>query len=76
MEEWYGATLEWCFGAKPPIFFSKKGMEMQIKIFTIPLTGGEALEADLNAFLRGHKILQVERVQQKCPNQTPKEQRS
>jgi superfamily II DNA helicase RecQ len=33
---------------------------MQIKIFTIPLSGGEALENELNAFLRGHKILQVE----------------
>jgi superfamily II DNA helicase RecQ len=33
---------------------------MQIKIITIPLIGGEALENDLNAFLRGHKILQVE----------------
>jgi hypothetical protein len=24
MEEWYEATLEWCFGAKPPIFFEKR----------------------------------------------------
>jgi len=32
---------------------------MQVKIFTIPIHGGEAQEAELNAFLRGKKILQV-----------------
>ncbi|MDX2248818.1 MAG: HRDC domain-containing protein [Bacteroidia bacterium] len=33
---------------------------MQIKIFTIPVTGGEAVNEDLNKFLRSHKILQTE----------------
>jgi superfamily II DNA helicase RecQ len=42
-------------GFAPEIF-----LNMQIKIFTIPITGGEAMEAALNAFLRGQKILQVE----------------
>lgn len=33
---------------------------MQIKIFTIPVMGGEALSEEFNAFLRSRKILQVE----------------
>lgn len=33
---------------------------MQIKIFSVPAVGGEAINEDLNKFLRGHKILQVE----------------
>lgn len=33
---------------------------MQIKIFTVPLQGGEVASEELNRFLRGHKILQVE----------------
>ena len=33
---------------------------MQIKIFTIPIHGGELLTDDLNVFLRSKKILQVE----------------
>lgn len=33
---------------------------MQIKLFTIPVMGGEALTEDMNAFLRSRKILQVE----------------
>ena len=33
---------------------------MQIKLFTIPVLGGEALSEDLNLFLRSQKILQVE----------------
>ncbi len=33
---------------------------MQIKIFTIPILGGEALTEEMNAFLRSRKILQVE----------------
>lgn len=33
---------------------------MQIKIFTIPIMGGEKLTEDLNAFLRSRKILQTE----------------
>ncbi|HRJ17378.1 MAG TPA: HRDC domain-containing protein, partial [Saprospiraceae bacterium] len=33
---------------------------MQIKIFSIPVMGGEALAEEMNAFLRSRKILQVE----------------
>lgn len=33
---------------------------MQIKIISVPAIGGEAMNEELNAFLRGHKILQVE----------------
>lgn len=33
---------------------------MQIKIFSIPVFGGEAITEDLNAFLRSKKIVQVE----------------
>ncbi|MFM9947020.1 MAG: hypothetical protein ACKV1O_03705 [Saprospiraceae bacterium] len=33
---------------------------MQIKFFTIPVMGGEALAEELNVFLRSKKILQVE----------------
>jgi superfamily II DNA helicase RecQ len=33
---------------------------MQIKIFSIPVMGGEALTEEMNAFLRSRKILQVE----------------
>ena len=33
---------------------------MQIKIFTIPIMGGEKLLEEMNAFLRSKKILQVE----------------
>ncbi len=33
---------------------------MQIKVFSVPIVGGEAINEDLNKFLRGHKILQVE----------------
>lgn len=33
---------------------------MQIKIFTIPVVGGEMLEKELNVFLRSRKILSVE----------------
>jgi len=34
--------------------------KMQIKIFSIPVMGGEALAEEMNAFLRSRKILQVE----------------
>ena len=34
---------------------------MQIKLFTIPIIGGEQSEVELNAFLRSRKILEVER---------------
>lgn len=33
---------------------------MQIKLFTIPLLGGGALNEDLNVFLRSKKILHIE----------------
>jgi len=33
---------------------------MQIKIITIPLTDDGALQAELNRFLAGHKVLEVE----------------
>ncbi|WP_353485444.1 HRDC domain-containing protein [Haliscomenobacter sp.] len=33
---------------------------MQIKIFNIPVTGGEMLQEELNVFLRSKKILQIE----------------
>ena len=34
---------------------------MQIKIFTIPIIGGEKLTEELNVFLRSQKILHIER---------------
>ena len=34
---------------------------MQIKSFTIPVFGSEPIEEELNRFLRGHRILQLER---------------
>ncbi len=33
---------------------------MQIKIFTVPILGGEALNEELNKFLRSHKVLKVD----------------
>jgi len=33
---------------------------MQIKVFSVPAVGGESANEEMNAFLRGHKILQVE----------------
>lgn len=33
---------------------------MQIKIFTVPIMGGDALIEDLNSFLRSKKVLQVD----------------
>ncbi|MBX2890942.1 MAG: HRDC domain-containing protein [Saprospiraceae bacterium] len=32
---------------------------MQIKLFTIPIPGGEALTEDMNVFLRSQKVLEV-----------------
>ena len=32
---------------------------MQVKIFTIPIPGGEALTEDMNVFLRAKKVLEV-----------------
>lgn len=33
---------------------------MQVKLFTIPILGGEQIQEELNAFLRSRKVLQVE----------------
>ena len=35
---------------------------MQIKIFTIPIAGGDLLMEEMNAFLRSSKIMQIEQV--------------
>ena len=34
---------------------------MQIKLYTLPVFGSERIEEEMNRFLRGHRILQVER---------------
>ena len=34
---------------------------MQIKVFTIPLSNAEQSEAEVNAFIRGHRVLQIDR---------------
>ena len=34
---------------------------MQVRFFQIPTTGCEAVEAEMNAFLRSHRILKVDR---------------
>ena len=36
-------------------------MNMQIKLFTIPVFGSDSIEEEMNRFLRGHRILQLER---------------
>jgi superfamily II DNA helicase RecQ len=46
-------------GAKPQKFFFKISI-MQIKIFTIPILGGEVLNDEMNRFLRSKTILQTE----------------
>ena len=38
------------------------GRAMAFKTFTIPIRDSEASEADLNAFLRSHKVLSVDRI--------------
>lgn len=50
------------FGAQPQKIFLKKRnfKKMQIKIFTIPIMGGEMLADEMNVFLRSKKVLQVE----------------
>lgn len=35
--------------------------KMQIKTFSVPVFGNSAIEEEVNRFLRGHRILQVER---------------
>ena len=40
---------------------TKKSTNMQVKFFQIPSGGCEAIEAEMNAFLRSHRILKVER---------------
>lgn len=44
--------------AKPQKFLKKQ--DMQIKIISVPVIGGEAMNEELNAFLRVNKILQVD----------------
>jgi superfamily II DNA helicase RecQ len=39
----------------------KKSTIMQVKFFQIPSGGSEGMEAEINAFLRSHRILKVER---------------
>lgn len=34
---------------------------MQIKLFTMPAFGGDEVEAEVNRFLRSHRVLQLER---------------
>ena len=34
---------------------------MQVKFFQIPTSGCEAVEAEMNAFLRSHRVLKVDR---------------
>jgi len=33
---------------------------MQIKIFSIPIVGGDALNAEMNTFLRSKKVIEIE----------------
>lgn len=40
---------------------AKYPTNMQIKVFTIPLSDTERCEAEANKFLRSHRVLQVER---------------
>lgn len=37
-------------------------MGIQINTFFVPLSGGEAEQGELNAFLRGHRVLQIEKA--------------
>ena len=37
-------------------------MEMQIKIFNIPIPDGEAMTEEMNAFLRANRILWMEHL--------------
>ncbi len=34
----------------------------QINTFFVPISGGEAVQDEMNAFLRGHRVLQVEKA--------------
>lgn len=36
-------------------------LAMQVRFFQIPTTGCEAVEAEMNAFLRSHRVLKVDR---------------
>ena len=40
---------------------------MQIKIYAIPVAGGEMLLEEMNAFLRSRKIIQIEQVLVQSP---------
>lgn len=39
---------------------NEKLVNMQIKVISVPVVGGEAMNEELNKFLQSHKILQVE----------------
>lgn len=34
----------------------------QITTFFVPLSGGEAMQDEMNVFLRGHRVLQIEKA--------------
>lgn len=34
----------------------------QITTFFVPISGGEAMQDEMNAFLRGHRVLQIEKA--------------
>jgi superfamily II DNA helicase RecQ len=38
----------------------QKTNKMQLKVFTVPFLGGDAMNEEMNAFLRGKNVLQVE----------------
>ena len=42
------------------ILFQQKNI-MQVKIFTIPIIGGERVNEEMNTFLRSKKVLQIEK---------------
>jgi superfamily II DNA helicase RecQ len=48
-------------GATPKKCVEKYIRQMQIKIFSIPIIGGEALNEDLNRFLRSKKVLHIDK---------------
>jgi hypothetical protein len=35
---------------------------MQVRVFSIPMEGDEDAQEDLNRFLRGHKVLSIDKV--------------
>lgn len=43
------------------LFISSNLRRMQFRIFTIPIVDGRAVEDEMNQFLRGHKIVSVDK---------------